>query len=76
MAVRRSTAEKIRDKSTQENELWCLAVRRDQSHERALRKVRAWRLRTGSDTTYLPQMVGRLSRPAPRRHEVRIDASR
>src|SRR5438309_10687445 len=38
-------------------------------------RSRAWRLRTGADTTYLPQMVGRLSRPTRRRHEVRIDAS-
>ena len=36
---------------------------------------RAWRLRTGSDTAYLPQMVSGLSRPTPRRHEVGVDAS-
>src|SRR6266481_1747344 len=38
-------------------------------------RSRARRLRTGADTTYLPQMIGCLSRPTSRCDEVRVDAS-
>lgn len=70
-----AAAKKVRDETAEQNKFGNFAVRLNEANRERSASARAPRLRTGSDTVGLSEVVGGFGRTSPGGDEICIDAS-